>query len=68
MSGWMLQCLLPPCLTAAAAAAACQDDGKTRVELQGGAATKLVLPFVKPLKIQIRSRVSFLFYYFWKGE
>lgn len=30
-----------------AAAAACQGDGETRAELQGGAATKSPLPFVK---------------------
>lgn len=28
-------------------AAACQGDGETRAELQGGAATKSPLPFVK---------------------
>lgn len=53
-----------------------RTTGKHGAELQGGAATKSALPFVKhgkkkkvqpPLKIQSRSRVSFLFYYFLEG-
>lgn len=49
--GRLERCLLPPPFagqqTVAAAAAACQGDGETRAELQGGAATKSPLPFVK---------------------